>query len=154
MPVYETPTHRARQDAVARAVIVEGWGYTWVETPQTSMKPFDGVAHCEGKRSVIVEIKTRFERSDKYRDVFFSVRKACDLLIEAERTGRHAVIIWAFNDGVAKSMLVTVEFLRYTIEMKGRTDRIGATADIEPCLLVPVVHMKPQPAWFVTEEVA
>jgi len=147
MPVYETSEHRALQNAVARAVVVDGWGYTWAETPKASMKAWDGVAHCEGKRSVIVEIKTRDVASTKYRDVLFSLRRACDLLIEAHRTGMHAGIIWAFDDGVAKSMLLSVDFLRYPIEMKGRTDRAGAMADIEPCLLVPVVHMKVQPRW-------
>jgi hypothetical protein len=154
MPVYETSTHRARQNAVAQAVIVDGWGYQWRETPQASMRPFDGLAICEGMPSAIVEIKTRDVPSTKYRDMVFSLRKACDLLIEAERTGYPAVIVWAFGDGRTKSIVVNLQFLRYPIEMKGRTDRIGAAADIEPCLLVPVADMKPQPDWIVTEEVA
>lgn len=147
MPVYETKRDRVRQRAVAQAVVVDGWGYSWAVTPQKLMLPYDGIATRACRDDIVVEIKVRDVPVDRYRKMFFSLRKAKDLMRVAEERSAIAAIVWAFNDGECRSMRVNQSFLSYPVETTGRTDRGVAKADIEPCLLIPVADMKVQPRW-------
>lgn len=133
--IYETEDDRQRQNRIA-TYIAQKWDCTYIRSPDLHF--VDGkILNKLGKIAAFVEIKFRYNASNKYPTYMLSATKWHNGIELAKSKGVPLMLVVEFTDGVFAAKLKD----NYPMAKGGRTDRNDAK-DIEDCIFIPMQEFK------------